>query len=320
MKLQIFIPHSANLASASLVSDEKSLYPALGRLLAAGKHTRHFESPEVLLCQMAGVSKQTDWPIAPLSWLGEGGQPETAYWLRADPVHFVLQRDSFSLSDPAPLPLAQEDSQAYITTLNEYFDLDGLQFYLAQSSAWYLRLDMPPEIRTTLPVTAAGRDINFYLPQGAGAARWNQLLNEMQMLLHDHPVNQAREVSGELPVNSIWLSGGGVLPAKRETDLKTIFTNNALAKGLALTANCPCLALPEDLEAIINQTISEAWLVLDNVDEAEAKWFAPALAGLRKGKIRQLTLHFAARDQMLSVNIRPRDLWKFWRKVRPLKT
>ncbi|HLD09908.1 MAG TPA: hypothetical protein VJB68_07670, partial [Methylophilaceae bacterium] len=100
----------------------------------------------------------------------------------------------------------------------------------------------------------------------------------------------------------------------------TIFSNNALAVGLGLTANCPCLALPENLEAIINQAISEAWLVLDDADEAESKWFAPALEGLRKGKIGQLTLHFAAREQTLSIDIRPWDLWKFWRKVRPLKT
>jgi len=313
VNLQIFIPRSA-----SLISDKKSHYPALERLLAAGKHTQHFELPEVMLCQIAGVSKQTDWPIAPLCWLGEGGQPEAAYWLRADPVHFVLQRDSFSLSEP--VALSQQDTQTLMTVLNEHFALDGLRFYVASPGHWYLRLNANPEISTTLPEAAMGRDVSAYLPQGTGAAKWNRLLNEMQMLLHDHPVNQAREASGELPVNSIWLSGGGMLPAKFETSPRTIFTNDALAKGLGLTANCPCLALPESLEAIINQANNDAWLVLDDADEAESKWFAPALSRLSAGKIRQLTLHFAAREQVLSVNIRPWNLWKFWRKAKPLKT
>jgi hypothetical protein len=29
------------------------------------------------------------------------------------------------------------------------------------------------------------------------------------MLLHEHPLNQAREARGELPVNSVWISGIG---------------------------------------------------------------------------------------------------------------
>lgn len=312
MNLQIFIPHSAGL-----ISDEKSHHPALESLLATGKHARHFESLEVVLCQITGINQQTDWPIAPLCWLGEGNQPEAAYWLRADPVHFVLQRDSFSLSEP--VALSQPDAQTLMTALNEHFAPDGLRFYVAGSGRWYLRLDANPEISTSLIEAAMGRDISAYLPQGAGAEKWNRLLNEMQMLLHDHPLNQAREAGGELPVNSIWLSGGGALPEKVETSPRTIFTGNALAKGLGLTADCPCLALPENLETIINQSGSDVWLMLDGVDEAESKWFVPALAGLRTGKITQLTLHFAVREQVLSVDIRPRDLWKFWRKPNSLR-
>jgi hypothetical protein len=316
VNLQIFIPYSA-----SLISDEKSRHPALERLLAAGKHTRHVEPLTVMLCQMAGVSQQTDWPIASLCWLGEGGQAEAAYWLRADPVHFVLQRDSFSLGEP--VALSRQDAQTLMTVLNEHFAPDGLRFFMAGSGRWYLRLDANPEVSTTLLETAMGRDVSAYLPQGTGMAKWNRLLNEMQMLLHDHPLNQARVADGKLPVNSVWLSGGGVLPARFETSPRTIFSNNALAIGLGLTADYRCLPLPENLEAIINQAGSDAWLVLDDVDEAEEKWFAPALArlraGLRAGKIRQLTLHFAAREQVLSVDIRPRDLWKFWRKARPLR-
>ena len=177
---------------------------------------------------------------------------------------------------------------------------------------------------TSMPATVIGRDISAYLPQGAGAAKWNRLLNEMQMLLHDHPVNQAREANGELPVNSLWLSGGGVLPAKLAVGPRHIFANHVLVKGLAITANLSCSELPQNAEALLtpallNQTQADVVLVLDSVDEAESKWFLPLLTALRRRKIRQLTLHFSVRDQTLSVNIRPRDLWKFWRRSRPLR-
>ncbi|HJV96354.1 MAG TPA: hypothetical protein VJ608_09975, partial [Albitalea sp.] len=38
-----------------------------------------------------------------------------------------------------------------------------------------------------------------------------RLQNEVQMLLYTHPINDAREARGELPVNSFWLSGCGRL-------------------------------------------------------------------------------------------------------------
>jgi len=45
------------------------------------------------------------------------------------------------------------------------------------------------------------------MPQGTDAMRCQAILNQVQMLLHEHPVNQMREVVEQVPVNSIWLSG-----------------------------------------------------------------------------------------------------------------
>ena len=39
---------------------------------------------------------------------------------------------------------------------------------------------------------------------------WYKLLNEMQMFLHQHEINQNRLLNGLLPANSLWFWGGGV--------------------------------------------------------------------------------------------------------------
>ena len=39
------------------------------------------------------------------------------------------------------------------------------------------------------------------------------LLNEVQVLLHQHPLNAARQTRGLPPVNSVWFWGAGRLPA-----------------------------------------------------------------------------------------------------------
>lgn len=297
--------------------------PSLLHLLAIGKIKPDREALEAALCRNLGVLPQQDWPLAPLSWLGEGNDPVGFYWLRADPVHLILQRDSFSLSEPAPLAVEPQDAQALLASLNQHFAADGLQFHIGDSGRWYLRLETAPAICTSVPEAAMGRDISPFMPQGEGAAEWNRLLNEMQMLLFEHPVNQAHEARGEPAINSIWLSGGGVLTNAIDPSDKVIYANSPLAKGLASTANLPCFAVPETAAVLLNQGVNqgkgEVVLVLDNAQDADSKWFVPLLQSLRSRKITQLTINLAVRDQLLQVSVTPIDLWKVWRKTKPLE-
>ena len=301
------------------MTEQGSHLPALQRLLAAGKHLRQAEPINALLCQMLGVSRQADWPLAALGWLGEGENPATDYWLRADPVNFALQRDYFTLSDPVPLPLSQQEARSLLATLNQHFAVEGLQFQLGNSGGWYLHLQTPPGITTTLAETAIGRDVSTFLPQGSGMAKWNQLLNEIQMLLHEHPVNQVRESAGQLSVNSLWFSGGGILPGVCITGIKTVFADQPLAKGLAKMAQVPHFPLPDNTMGLQNVAGNDVLLVVEHARAAEQKWFSPLLAVLKARKTKQLVFHFAVRDQVLSVTVTPNDLWKFWRKIQPLE-
>ena len=47
---------------------------------------------------------------------------------------------------------------------------------------------------------------------GEGAERWRALLNESQIVLHNHPINAVREARGAVAVNSLWFWGAGTLP------------------------------------------------------------------------------------------------------------
>jgi hypothetical protein len=58
--------------------------------------------------------------------------------------------------------------------------------------------------------------------------RW---LNEVQMFLHGHPVNEAREACGKPVVNSLWLWGGGRQPAAQPATYSSVWSDNPLAAG-----------------------------------------------------------------------------------------
>ena len=137
-----------------------------------------------------------------------GNQVGDSYWLYAMPVHFVLQRDTFSLAAPAPLSLDADEVNTLTASLNQHFAGDGLAFIWDKNS-WFLSLQANPHIKTTAPQAAINKDISAYLPTGVGATKWASFQNELQMLLFEHPVNLTRETKGLPVINSIWCYGLG---------------------------------------------------------------------------------------------------------------
>ncbi len=143
---------------------------------------------------------------AALAWQKIGNDATGYYWLCAAPVHLQLQRDTFSLA--GVLTLEPEQSAALTAALNKHFEVDKLMFFW-QENKWFLRLKENPNITTHAPQAALNKAVGAYLPTGKGAMQWAAFTNELQMLLFEHPVNQAREAKGLPAVNSIWCYGGG---------------------------------------------------------------------------------------------------------------
>lgn len=148
------------------------------------------------------------------AWQQAGNNTGSAYWLYAAPVHLVLQRDTFSLVEPVPLPLESDETDALTTTLNKHFATDTVvnkaQFFWHHNT-WFLRLEQNPNITTHAPQAALNKAVGAYLPTGEGATKLAAFTNEIQMLLFEHPVNLAREANRLPAINSIWCYGGGQL-------------------------------------------------------------------------------------------------------------
>ncbi|HSH71528.1 MAG TPA: hypothetical protein VK974_00600 [Methylophilaceae bacterium] len=311
MKLQIAFP-SFDVTKAPQFDS-----PALARLLAISQQSRVAGTVEALLCEAMQVPKQADWPLAAIASLGEGMAREAhGYWLLAHPVHFVLQRDYFSMGPR--LSLSEGESHTLMDILNQHFADDGLTFLAASTpDYWYLHVEADPEITTTELGLVIGRDTTSYMPQGKGAAKWNRLLNEAQMLLHEHAVNDAREQRGELPVNSLWLSGGGVLPTILQPANKTIYANDIFSKGLALLAGEHAKPLPVSMQAVLDGSHGDVVLVLDEFEITAAD---AVLKASKQRRVSHLSIDFALHGEVLHLEVKPSDLWKFWKKSQSLSS
>src|SRR6267378_1336734 len=135
------------------------------------------------------------------AWLfGRFGVPRQRYWMRADPVHLQVGRDSLVLADSAAFEVSRAESEALVEALNRHFGQTML-LYPLRPARWYVRLDKAPDMQTTPAAAARGAAIDEKLPAGPDAMRFNALMNEAQMLLHEHPVNAEREARGEPALN-----------------------------------------------------------------------------------------------------------------------
>jgi len=182
----------------------------------------------------------------------------------------------------------------------------------------------------------AGRSLDHERPTTAPQKAQHKLLTEIQMLLHTHPVNQKREAAGQMPINSLWLWGGGVLSPRRESNFDGLWSNDALALGLARAAGVTTHAPARDATTLFENTAPDTHhcLVLEDLlapvqyekrdayrgtlAVLEARWFAPLLAALRSGRVRQLHIESTTAYATLRWESTRRDQWMFWKRPRSL--
>jgi hypothetical protein len=333
MHCTLFIPHL--LPSDDIARHAAGDLPltALRKLLARARHERLAPvATEAWLCQAFSVEKQLDWPVAALTLLLDGVDPGTRYWLRADPVHLRLRRNQMLLADSSVLGLSQQDADELVAFLNRHFENDGLRFIAPQPGRWYLGLERAPQIAARALSEVIGADININLPAGAEALHWHKIANEIQMLLHSHPLNDAREARGVMTVNSLWLWGGGTHPAVPGRPYSAVWSDEALPCALAAGARLPAAPLPAgagqwlramDVASshhllVIGQLAAPAqYADLTSWREAitalERDWFAPLLEALRQRRISRLTLMVPGLQSSERFETPPADLLKLWR-------
>ena len=316
--------------------------PALARLLAKGRRRRADSAPdgttsaETWLCGQFGLEKQDDWPVAPYSLIADGGEPGGRHWLRADPVHLQLEGGRLILADSGSFSISQQEAESLATSLNAHFSADGLTFCPLRPDRWYLRCETAPALETTPLAAVVGRNIDQLLPRGRDAQAWRARLNDVQMLFHDHAVNEARESAGALPINSIWLWGGGRLADALSPPFDALWSRDAFASGLAQAAGIATHSLTGNAEDLLRASAGEGVMlvVLDQLRSAaqyddahrwretllrlEHDWFAPLLEALRTGHIGMLSLHALGPEGVLSAEATRGDLRRFWRRVKPL--
>lgn len=295
----------------------------LETLLAVGRHRLGpGRPPESLLLERFGLAPDT--ALAGLRRLGEDSPPpdDPGRWLCADPVGLRFAREHLLLVGAAELAISAAEAGELVAGLNREFRDIG-QFEVATPERWYLRPARPATAHFAPLAQVLGRPVAMFMPEGGDAAQWHRWINEIQVWLHNHPLNRAREEAGEPLVNSLWPWGGGAPAVPAAAPAPTVCADDPLVRGLARAAGARIAAdpfAPAEDRLVYLERVHHCALRMDldgwraALEELERTLFVPLLEALRKGRIQRLALRSPGERASLELDLARPALWPFWRR------
>lgn len=147
-----------------------------------------------------------------IAWAALQAQAGDGAWGLITPCHWQAGRNHIAMSALTLPDFSEQESQTLLAAMRPYFEEDGITLHYRQAHCWLARGELFDGLATASLDRVAGRQIANWLPTDGKAAKLRRLQSEMQMLLYNHPVNEARAARGAAPVNAFWLSGTGALP------------------------------------------------------------------------------------------------------------
>lgn len=264
----------------------------LGLLSAGARQSGEDDSlsplHELLQAQALGLTG-TDgllpWAALQAQALQRPQLPAQQGWAWLTPCHWQANADHVRMADPADSHISDAESQQVMQALGAFLDEDGIALHGLHAGNWLASGTPFKDLPTASLARAAGGAVDHWLPRQDQAQGLRRLQNEMQMLLYNHPVNEARTARGLLPINSFWVSGTGTLPAH---------VHSAGATQVQDALGAP--ALRDDAAAW-----TAAWQALDS-GPIQALW-----EQARRGE--PVTLTLCGQTAAQTFTLQPRSLW-----------
>ena len=262
--------------------------------------------------------QEMGYASAPISVLGHGHREKGPMWLHAEPVHFAAGLDRLSfLTLQGAARVTDGERAALFESLHREFS-SGDFTLCAQGADWFVRSSSPLQIATSPPDAAAANELRSAMPRGKDAAVVHRTMTELQMVLHEHPVNEKRARVGAPAINSIWLWGAGSqneMPSP--SSLPLAFGNDPFLVGLYRLIDRKPEPLPSSAHGLLPAIAKQDRVLIvatgQEFSVLESRWIEPLVAALSSGSIGRLDLILGE----WHVEATRGALRRFWRKQLP---
>ncbi len=159
-----------------------------------------------------------------------------------DFVNLQSSHNDMVMKDFTAGHLADTDAKVLLQALEEQVVDAPVRFYAGSGYHNLMVVKSAPLMNPLSPPNElVGEGIRQYMPAGEEGRELVYIMNQSQIILHNHAYNRQRKARGEDPVNSIWLWGNGRpanLPSfKDKFGLRgSVVTASVLLKGMARSA------------------------------------------------------------------------------------
>ena len=281
------------------------------------------------LCELFGLSGNDDHdqPIAAITRLVDSNQYPDGIWLRVDPVHVNADGNRLKLTDSSQFTLTQHDALAFAAEINSLLKPYNLELEVPCSTRWYLKFNDDYHLKTKPIDSVIGQNILPFMPSGDDKINFVQLMNDIQMILHDFPINTNREEEKKLPINSVWLWGYGKLPDILDRNWSFVFGDEILAEGLSMLSATPFSKLPQKLDDIHSKQSNYINLiVISDFDKFryyyefdewveilmnyEINWFTPLYEAIKRNDLDEVRIE----TDINSITINKNTKYNFWKR------
>jgi hypothetical protein len=164
------------------------------------------------------------------------------------PCHWQIGMDQVVMADPSHLHLSDEESQQLLQAMQPFLQEDGLQVTWHSALRWHAQGKMLADVPAASLDRVIGQNVKHWMPEHPALRPLQRLQSEMQMLLYNHPVNDARDARRQHTVNAFWMHGAGTLPVGSQATAQSVTVSEALRSS----------ALHGDM-----QTWRKTWQTLD---------------------------------------------------------
>lgn len=257
---------------------------------------------------------------------GPGLEPGSQ-WI-AEPVHLLTGLRSVHLDHAGLLRVDASTQVQLVRSFEDAFADAPYRLAALPSGRFLLTGPQTPKLRTEDPARYLGLAIDGAAPGGEGSTGLKRLAAEIEMWLHEHPMNMARARNRQRVISTLWLWGGGapLTSPQIQASNAVLFGDDPYVDGLARLIGVEAtrdgaldavLASGADRAAVLvevfrlpaNSPVSTPMQALEVLDR---QWIAPAFEATVRGDVQRLFV--LANDRCLTIS--SRDRLKFWRRPR----
>ncbi len=282
--------------------------PGLDQIARFGERSVLVSGWREWLARWVGRADLAQAPVSSVAAAGRAIASESL-WM-ATPLHLAAGLTTLHFDPRGLLRLSPAELQSLALDFQRTFH--DLSLVPLASGDFLLLQDSVPATITTDPARIVGGHVADALPRGEGASRLRRLGAEIEMWLHGHPVNLARE----LPISTLWIWGGGAyapLARSAPDPLALAFGSDSYLGGLWRLCGGEPRPLPRQLDATYAGSVV---LVVEtgrmSLEEIDYRFVVPALEALQRRAVERVSI--LANDRALTLSASGRR--KFWRRGR----